>query len=41
MYHYRETRKVLDGSKYGVLLIITDGVIDDMPKTIKAIIEVC
>ena len=38
--HCSETAKVLDGSKYGVLLIITDGVIDDMPKTIKAVIQV-
>ncbi len=34
-----ETAKTMDGSKYSVLLIITDGVIDDMRNTIQAIIK--
>ena len=38
--HCRFARTKMDGSAYFVLLIITDGVITDMPQTTQAIVEV-
>ncbi|XP_067010984.2 copine-8 [Anabrus simplex] len=35
----RTARDYQDGSKYFILLIITDGIITDMPQTTKAIVE--
>ena len=37
---YRQAKQKLDGSEYHILLILTDGDVDDMPNTKRTIVEV-